>query len=122
MTNRRVLAEVRRALRPDGRFAMELNNRDWIIRHFRPESVYGHDDDLVIERRRLEALTGRCLTERLVVRDGTVRRVPFFVRLFTFTELRDWLLDAGFTDVTGHDENGDPLGTDSHRMIVVARR
>ena len=120
--NRRVLGEVSRALRPGGRFAMELNNRDWIIRHFQPESVHEHDGDMIVERRRLDPLTGRCLTERLVIKDGKVRRVPFFVRLFTFTEVRDWLLDAGFADVSGHDENGDPLSTDSHRMIVIARR
>ena len=29
--------------------------------------------------------------------------VPFLVRLFTFTELRDWLTAAGFTDVNGYD-------------------
>jgi SAM-dependent methyltransferase len=120
--DRRVLAEVSRALRPGGRFVLDLNNRDWIIRHFQPESVDEHDGDMVIERRSLEPLTGRCRTERIVVRDGQVRRVPFSVRLFTFTELRGWLLDAGFTEVGAYDENGDPLGTDSHRMIVVARR
>jgi SAM-dependent methyltransferase len=120
--NRRVLSEVCRVLRPGGRLAMELNNRDRIIRDFRPESVSEHDGDLIIDRRRLEPLTGRCLTERIMVRDGRVRRVHFFVRLLTFTELRGWLRDAGFDEITGHDENGDPLGPDSHRMIVVARR
>jgi SAM-dependent methyltransferase len=94
--NRRVLSEVRRALRPDGRLAMEMNNRDRIIRDFRPESVSEQDGDLIIDRRRLEPLTGRCLTERIMVRDGRIRHVPFFVRLFTFTELRGWLRDAGF--------------------------
>jgi SAM-dependent methyltransferase len=119
--NRRVLREVRRALRPGGRFALELNNRDRIIRDFQPESVYEHGDVLIVERRRLDPLTGRCPTERIIVRDGTIRRIPFFVRLFTYTELRDWLLDAGFTEVSGHDETGDPLTPDSRRMIVIAR-
>ncbi|GAB2824778.1 hypothetical protein GCM10027176_31650 [Actinoallomurus bryophytorum] len=44
------------------------------------------------------------------------------VGLLTFTELRGWLRDAGFDEVTGHDENGDPLCPYSRRMIVVARR
>jgi SAM-dependent methyltransferase len=120
--NRRVLSEVHHALKPGGRLAMEMNNRDRIIRDFRPESVSEHDGDLVIERRSLEPLTGRCRTERIMVRDGTIRRVRFFVRLLTFTELRGWLRDAGFGEVTGRDENGDPLGPYSRRMIVVARR
>lgn len=107
--------EVSRALRPGGRFALELNNRDRIIRDFRPESVTEHDGDLVIERRRLEPLTGRCRTERILLRDGAVRRVPFFVRLFTFTELRGWLLDAGFAEVTGYGDEGGPLEPGSRR-------
>jgi SAM-dependent methyltransferase len=74
--NRRVLSEVSRALKPGGRFALDLNNRDWIVGHFQPESVHEHEGDMVIERRRLEPLTGRCLTERIVVRDGKVRHVP----------------------------------------------
>src|SRR5262249_25640815 len=73
------------------------------------------------ERRRFEPLTGRMVAERTVVRDGHVRRIPYFVRAFTFTELRDWLLHAGFTSVQGYDEDGDPLTLDSRRMIAVAR-
>ena len=42
--------------------------------------------------------------------------------MFTFTELRDWLLAAGFTSVQGYDEEGSPLALDSQRMITVARR
>ncbi len=119
--NRRVLHEVNKALRPGGRLAMEMNNRDRIIRDFRPESVFEHDDTLIIERRELEPLTGRCRTERIMVGDGRIRRIPYFVRLFTFTELRDWLLDAGFTEVSGLDETAGPLTPYSHRMIMVAR-
>lgn len=120
--NRRVLAEVSRALRPGGRFELELNNRDRIIRDFQPESVAEHDGDFVIERRGLDPLTGRCRTERALLRDGTVRRIPFSVRLFTFTELRDWLLDAGFAEVAGYGDEGGPLEPGSRRMIVLARR
>jgi hypothetical protein len=41
-----------------------------------------------------------------MVRGGRVRRIPFFVRMFTFTELRDWLLAAGFTSVQDYGEDG----------------
>jgi SAM-dependent methyltransferase len=120
--NRRVLAEVARALRPGGRFALEMNNRDWVIRHFQPASVDERDGNLLIDRRRFEPLTGRMVTERMVVRDGRVRHVPYVVRMFTFTEMRDWLLDAGFTSAGGCGEDGDLLAQDSRRMITIARR
>ncbi|MEV5747456.1 methyltransferase domain-containing protein [Actinoallomurus sp. NPDC052308] len=119
--NRRVLTEAARVLAPGGRFAVELNNRDWIIRNFQPASVIERDGDLMIDQRTLDPLTGRAVTERTVVRQGRVRRIPFFVRMFTFTELRDWLLAVGFRTVTGHGDEGGPLTPDSRRMIVVAR-
>jgi SAM-dependent methyltransferase len=120
--NRRVLAEVARALKPDGRVAIEMNNRDWMVRNFQAASVIEQDGDLAIDRRHYEPLTGRMLTIRTVVRDGRTRHVPFFVRMFTFTELRDWLLEAGFTVVDGYNEDGGTLAADSRRMITVARR
>jgi SAM-dependent methyltransferase len=120
--NQRVLAEVARTLKPGGRFAIELNNRDRTIRDFQPASVMERNGDLLIDQRALEPLTGRAITERTIIRDGQIRRVPFFVRMFTFTELRDWLIHAGFTSVNGYGEDASPLAPDSHRMITVADR
>ena len=37
-----------------------------------------------------------------------------------FPELRDWLLAAGFTAVTGHGEDARPLAADHKRMVIVA--
>jgi SAM-dependent methyltransferase len=118
--NRRVLTEVARALRSGGRFALEMNNRDAVIRGFQPDGVMERDGDLLIDRRRLEPLTGRVVTERTVIRDGRIRRVPYFIRMLTFTELRGWLMDAGFTVVDGYGEDGSPLALESRRMLTVA--
>jgi SAM-dependent methyltransferase len=62
------------------RFALETNHRDWVLRHFQPEGVDERDGNLVIDRRHFEPLTGRIVAERMVVRDGRVRRFPYFAR------------------------------------------
>ena len=67
-------------------------------------------------------MTSRVLTERTVLRAGRIRRMSFFVRLFTFTELRDWLLAAGFTGIDGYGEDATSLATTSRRMVVTAQR
>ncbi len=55
-----------------------------------------------------------------MVRAGWVRRTRFSVRLFAYTEIRDWLLDAGFSEVAGLDRDGGPLTIESRRMVVIA--
>ena len=51
---------------------------------------------------------------------GRARRLTFVKRLFGFPELRDWLLAAGFTPVTGYGEDARPLTAGHQRMVVVA--
>ena len=98
--NRQVLAEVARALKPGGRLALEVQHRDWIVGALQPSVVVERDGDLLVDRNRFELLTGRIVSERMIVRGGRVRRVWFFVRLFGCTELRDWLLAAGLPPST----------------------
>jgi hypothetical protein len=45
----------------------------------------------------------------------------FVKRLFGFPELRDWLLAAGFAEVAGFGEDGQPLTADHKRMVVASR-
>jgi hypothetical protein len=75
---------------------------------------------MLADRYRLDALTGRFEAEQTVIRCGRTRRVTFVERLFGFPDLRDWLLAAGFTAVTGYGEDGRPLTADHQRMVIVA--
>jgi SAM-dependent methyltransferase len=121
--NRQVLAQIAQVLKPGGRVVFDLMNRDRLVREFQPDRVSAErEGDLIIDRTRLDPLTSRALTERIVMRGGRIRRIPFFVRLFTFTELRDWLLAAGFTSVDGYGEDATPLASSSRRLIVTAER
>lgn len=120
--DRRVLAQAAAALKPGGRLALDLNNYAAVVRTYQASTVVERDGDLLIDRYRLDLLTSRNVVKRTVVRDGRVRHVPYSVRMFTFPELRDRLLDAGFAAVRGFGADGGPLTMDSRRMIVVAER
>jgi SAM-dependent methyltransferase len=120
--NRDVLGQIRRALRPGGRLVMDLNNLVARLSSFQPSLVEVHESgDMRVDRFHLAPLTSRLEVERTIVRDGTARQVTFVVRLFGFPEIRDWLLAAGFTEVTGHGEDGEPLTAEHDRMVLVAR-
>ncbi|MGW0522034.1 class I SAM-dependent methyltransferase [Crossiella sp. NPDC003009] len=119
--NRRVLAEVRRVLRPGGRFALETMHLIWLLRNFR-ESVRRElpDGTVVLDEHRLDAPTARSVGRRTVSRNGQDRVVSYFIRLFAYPELADWLRAAGFAEVAGFGPEGEPLTAESRRLIVVA--
>ena len=119
--NKAVLREAARALRPGGAFAVELNQRDELVGRLLPAVVTERDGDFLIDRGALDVLSGRFETERVVIRGGSVRRMHFSVRMLAFTELRDWLLEAGFREVHGYGPDGEPLTLESRRMVAVAR-
>jgi SAM-dependent methyltransferase len=120
--NRRVLAEAHRALRPGGSLLLEVNNRDRILREFRPAHVIERNGDFMLQLARWDALASRTLNEWIVIRDGEVRRHPFFVRMLTAAELGDWLAEAGFGDVRVSDWDCRPFTLESRRMVVRARK
>jgi SAM-dependent methyltransferase len=121
-TNRAVLEQIVRVLRPGGRLAMDLDNLTAFLASYVPSRVVAAREggDMLVDRYHLDALTGRFEAERTIIRGGRARRVNFVKRLFGFPELRDWLLAAGFAVVTGHGEDGRSLTADHKRMIIVA--
>jgi SAM-dependent methyltransferase len=120
--NRRVLAEVYRALKPGGLFAVEMNHRDNLFGRWEPESVTERGEDRMIDRRAFDAQTGRSRDERTIIRGGKSRTFTFSVRMFGAAELKDWLRVAGFRDTFAYGQDGDPLTLEHRRMTVVGRR
>jgi ubiquinone/menaquinone biosynthesis C-methylase UbiE len=121
-TNRAVLTEMARVLRPGGQIAIELDNLTRFLASYTPSRITAtrSNGDMLVDRHHLDPLTGRFEVERTVVRDGQVRRLRFVKRLFGFPELRDWCTASGFTRVSGHGEDGRPLNADHNRMVVIA--
>lgn len=118
--NRRVLHEVRQALKPGGRFWVDMPHAPWIFANFRDDIVAQRDGDWLIDHNRFEPLTGRIVTRRTVIRAGRQRSFEYAVRLFTLTELRGWLVDAGFSDVCAYSGQGEDLTVDSRHMVLIA--
>jgi SAM-dependent methyltransferase len=116
-TNRAVAQGFHDALRPGGMLVMETMNPLRVIKHFGPVHVSERGDDLMIDKVELDAAEFATQTERIVVRDGRVRRTHFRVRLYTFVELRQLLESVGFENVHPGIEP-----TAENRLLVVADR
>ncbi len=120
--NREVLAGVLQALRPGGTFLVELNNRDWIMRNYRDVHVSERAGDWLVDRASFDVGSGANVMQRTVLRGGRSRTFEVRVRLFTFTELREWLERAGFVDVRAFGRDGEPLRIDHSRMVVLGSK
>ncbi|HEU5315895.1 MAG TPA: class I SAM-dependent methyltransferase [Chloroflexota bacterium] len=125
-TDRLLLREWRRVLRAGRRLVIEHANLGSVIRRT-PLGAAGYygpvvqvGEDLMLFQQRSDSVSGRHHMERVVARGGRVERHPYSIRYFSFPELRDWLLDAGFSRVDACGGDGGPLTLESASMIAVA--
>ena len=124
--DQRVLLQIARVLKPDGKLLMDLLNREWVIINNEPYSWQQHDDgSTILEHRELDLLQSiNHLTFTEIAPDGTRRLASeLHMRLYTLTEMSQMLEAAGMelTDVFGG-FNGEGYGVNTRRMILVARR
>src|SRR2546423_4313555 len=118
--NAAVLRGLRRALREGGRAVVELNHLPWVLRHFQRQSFVRRGADVVLDDFTWHPETSIMETQRVVVRDGAVRELPYSVRGFMPTELRDLLLRADFARVDLLGATGEPLTAEDRRLVAVA--
>jgi SAM-dependent methyltransferase len=116
-TNRSLLQQFHDALKPGGRLVLELQNPARLFRILAPATFVRRGDDIMVDLHEPDYETWHMNAERIVIRDGNVRRMRFRIRLYSYPELRNELVGVGFTDVRpGLEPNQE------NRLIVVADR
>lgn len=115
-----LLKRVKRSLRPGGKLLIEVRNRDALVGNFTPSHVSERDGDLLVDQCRLDLEMGCINCVRSLVRGGVVTRLPYSVRLFSASELKYWLRDAGFACADFHGDGGGPLSIRSDKILVLA--
>ncbi len=124
--NERVLAEVARALRPGGRFLLEMMNRDWLLTHPQQRTWTQRDDGaLLMEETTLELRASRVVSRQMLIdpNGGTQVTKEFFLRTYTCAELSALLRRHGLDvlDVWGGTAR-EPYDTESRRLAIVSER
>lgn len=121
--NEKVFQNVFNALKAHGIFCFDSHNRDTFMTYFLPSSVVEREGNFMIDQRTFDSLTGRCHTRRTVVKGGSSRTFPYSVRFYNPTEMTSLLTKIGFSQVNFYESwEGKPLGQESKRMIVVAKK
>jgi len=115
-----ILQKVFKALKPGGRFLMELLNRDFIIRNFNEIDEKVIEGIKVVEKRSFDILTSRVNgTITRHEKDGpVVKRISW--RLYSAHELRNILERIGFKFIAGYGNlEREPLSLNTRLMRLV---
>jgi SAM-dependent methyltransferase len=117
----RGLRAIRRALRPGGKFIIELINRDWLIRNFQPHSWAELKEGFMLERRELDSAKSRMNSEWIFVRKkgNEIERKVINLRIYSLHELLDVLERAGFEAAGIFGDQKNVMPTPDHRMLSI---
>lgn len=124
--NEQVLAEVSRAVRPGGRFLLEMANRDYLLAHPQQRTWTQREDGaLLMEETSLELASSRIVARQMLIdpQGGTQVTKEYSLRTYTCAELSALLRRHGFgvCAVSGG-ATGEPYGVESRRLAIVAER
>jgi len=117
--------EVQRTLRKDGKFLLDLANREHLIKVFQEREWAEFEPFYMLEKRSLDMQASRLLSQWTIIRKDTkeVRSLQHNVRLYTLQRLKQMLSKAGLKvrEVYGSYDRKE-FSPDSSRMIVSAER
>jgi SAM-dependent methyltransferase len=123
--NRAVLSEFHRVLRPQGRLLIDTLHHDGVVRHFTaaPDATVTSardGEDLMVDAATFDPVLGRIEVNRTCVRDGTVRRSAYVLRMPTLPEWQSWLTSAGFGHIRLLGPSGGSPTLDTWQLRVLA--
>jgi len=118
-----LLRRIAHALAPGGLLGFDVGHRDGLLGNFQPHAVVEKEGSLMINRFSFDVLTGRLHNDRIILREGQRIERPFSIRLYSFTELRDLLAQAGLAVEQAYGEwDACPLELESPSMVLIARK
>jgi SAM-dependent methyltransferase len=131
-TNTDILHQCYNLVRPKGFFALEIMNRDWIVKNFQPHGFARHENVIVLEDRAFDAKTSRIGTTwtYLIQKDNKnfhlEKQVTIDHRLWSLHELIDlfektgWKFKAAYPGLRRQQQEA-PL-MEAQRLFFIATK
>jgi SAM-dependent methyltransferase len=125
-SNLKVAQSIARALKPGGRFLIDVINRDYVVSDLPARVWWEGDGCVVLEEVDFNFNTNRILTHRSVVfEDGQQLEHEISIRVYSLHELGKLLRQAGFRviEVSGSvPTRGHFFGANSRNLMILAER
>ena len=122
--NERILKSIHSALKPGGRFVLDVANRDFLIQHpYAVRNWWRRDDDFILEETRLCPVSSVATTRNILVSSNGVRESEYRIRLYSLHELVRIMVETGFEidDAYGNFP-AEPIMATSPRLILIAKK
>jgi len=126
--NKKILNEAFRLLVPAGRLLLDIPDRNYVLRNFKPFSSHRVRNDIEVSRaRELGQNIIYCWERVNSVSKGLIREKTYCTRLYSPQKISGLLNDVGFSNIICknefmcRDSEGD-YGTLTSRMIVKAEK
>jgi len=120
----KVLSEIFRVLKPDGKFLLDLADGSYLKEHFNPRSWEWLDRQYFVCRERSLSADGDRLISREVIshtKKGVVVDQFYAERLYTREGISELLRKTGFSHITLHEEYA-PVSERNQDMGMMERR
>lgn len=111
-----------RALRPGGRYLIDVPALESILARFGERNWFEVEGTIVLEERSFAVATGRIETTWTFLRGGDRTEHRSSMHLYSVKDLTDVLREAGFTSFETLDDTLEPFELDSQRLWLVAVR
>ena len=120
-----VLGEIARALKPGGKFLLDVLNKEWLMAHFEERFWKQGEKAKLLNEMDFDYERGRLNTKRFLIPDdgGEWTELYSSIRLYTLAEMIRMMRLVGivFQEVYG-DYTGEPYNLEKFRMIVIGEK
>ena len=123
--NFKVLKAVAKALKPGGKFLIDIMNRDWMLANFQPKSWEKVGKLLVLEERVYNAKTCRKTVKiQILDKKGRWHKTAHMHRMYSLREMRKNLSKAGLKIVKafGDTISNQKFTRNSRRLVILATK
>ena len=122
--NEAVLRNLQASLKPGGRCVVDVLGREVLARKFAACDVKELEGGaLLVQRRTVLDDWAKIETEWIEIREADVERFEFRIWIYSGSELRRMLLEAGFGSVELYGSfEGTPYDVDAGRLVAVATK